>query len=49
MRRLVIAMLTIVGGWIGWWLGDHVGLMTAFILSMVGTGFGMYFGRRLVA
>lgn len=47
MRKLLVTRLMIVGGWIGWWLGDQVGLMTAFILSMIGTGFGMYFGRRL--
>ena len=35
-----------IGGWIGWWAGEHVGLMTAFMLSMVGTGAGLYFGRR---
>ena len=36
-----------VGGAVGWWLGDRVGLMTAFLLSMVGTGLGMYAGLRL--
>jgi hypothetical protein len=40
-------MLMMVGSWLGWWLGDHVGLMTAFILSMIGAGFGLYYGRRL--
>jgi len=34
------------GGALGWWLGDRVGLMTAFLLSMVGTGAGMYAGVR---
>jgi hypothetical protein len=36
-----------VGGWIGWWIGDHLGLLTAFFLSMVGTGAGLYVGRRV--
>ena len=35
-----------VGGWIGWYLGAFVGTFTAFIISIVGTGFGMYAGRR---
>jgi len=35
-----------VCGWIGWWLGDLVGLWTALVLSMVGTGIGLYLGRR---
>jgi hypothetical protein len=34
-------------GSIGWWMGAPVGVMTAFFLSMVGTGLGMYAGRRL--
>jgi uncharacterized membrane protein YeaQ/YmgE (transglycosylase-associated protein family) len=38
-----------VGGWLGWWIGDHVGLFTAFIVSMVGTGAGLYFGRRIAS
>jgi uncharacterized membrane protein YeaQ/YmgE (transglycosylase-associated protein family) len=33
-------------GAIGWWAGDRVGLMTAFILSTVGSGVGLYAGRR---
>jgi hypothetical protein len=37
---------TLVGS-IGWWMGERVGFMTAFILSMIGTGVGMYAGRRL--
>ena len=37
---------TLVGS-IGWWLGERVGFMTAFILSVIGTGIGMYAGRRL--
>jgi hypothetical protein len=36
-----------IGGGIGWWAGESVGFMTAFALSMVGTGFGIYLGRRL--
>jgi hypothetical protein len=31
----------------GWALGALVGTTTAFILSMVGTGVGMYYGRRI--
>ena len=36
-----------VGGAIGWWLGARVGIMTAFIVSMLGTGIGVYAGRRI--
>jgi hypothetical protein len=34
-----------VGGAIGWWAGDRVGLLSAFLLSIVGTGVGLYVGR----
>jgi hypothetical protein len=37
---------TILGA-IGWWIGDRVGLMTAFILSTIATGIGLYAGRRI--
>ena len=36
-----------LGGAIGWWLGNLVGIMTAVILSAVGTGVGIYAARRL--
>jgi hypothetical protein len=39
---------TILGG-IGWWAGAMEGMFTAFVLSMVGTGVGLYLGRRLAA
>lgn len=36
-----------LGGTVGWWLGAKVGIMTAFMFSMVGTGAGIYLGRRI--
>ena len=36
-----------VGGYVGWAAGEPVGLFTAFAISMVGTGAGMYVGRRI--
>ncbi len=38
-----------VGGSVGWWLGAFIGTMTAFSLSIVGTGVGLYAGRRIAA
>lgn len=35
-----------IGSYAGWALGAPVGLMTAFMMSMVGTGAGIYAGRR---
>ncbi|MFH2037059.1 MAG: hypothetical protein ABIJ45_11695 [Candidatus Zixiibacteriota bacterium] len=45
MRKVLI---TIICSGLGWWIGDFFGLMTAFILSMIGTGLGIYFGQRLI-
>ena len=38
-----------IGGWAGWALGAAFGTMTAFIVSMIGTGIGVYVGIRLAA
>ena len=35
-----------VGGAVGWYAGNLVGFMTAFMLSCVGTGVGMYLAQR---
>lgn len=47
MSRLLVLIGATVGGAVGWWVGDHVGFMTAFFLSMIGTGLGMYGGARI--
>jgi uncharacterized membrane protein YeaQ/YmgE (transglycosylase-associated protein family) len=38
-----------IGGSIGWWLGARIGMMTAFMVSIVGTGVGMYAARRFLS
>ena len=47
MSKLFAFIGATIGGWLGWWAGAQIGIMTAFILSMVGTGFGIYYGRRI--
>ena len=37
------------GGAFGWWAGERFGVMTAFILSTVGTAIGIYVTRRWLA
>ncbi len=34
-----------LGSAVGWWVGDRIGLFAAFLLSVVGTGAGLYLGR----
>jgi hypothetical protein len=47
MTRLFGLVGATMGSAFGWWLGEHVGLMTAFLISTVETGAGLYFGRRV--
>jgi len=47
MTKLLAFLGATIFGWVGWWLGDRVGLFTAFALSMVGTGLGIYVGRKV--
>ena len=47
MRKPLTILGAFVGSTLGWWLGSFVGIMTAFVVSMVGTGFGIYLGSRI--
>ncbi|MFL5466430.1 MAG: hypothetical protein ACJ79N_05120 [Gemmatimonadaceae bacterium] len=47
MSKLYSFIGATVGGYAGWALGANVGITTAFILSMVGTGIGIYYGRLI--
>ncbi len=44
MRKIVMmASVTIFGG-LGWWLGEDIGMMTAFMISTVGSLVGVVAG-----
>jgi hypothetical protein len=47
MSKLFMVIGSTLGSYAGWWLGAHAGVMSAFIVSMVGTGVGIYGGRRV--
>ena len=47
MTRLLGLIGAAIGSTIGWWLGARIGIMTAFLISTLGTGFGLYYGTRL--
>jgi hypothetical protein len=47
MRKLFSFIGATIGSYAGWALGAPVGITTAFMVSMVGTGLGMYFGHRI--
>ena len=47
MSKLCIFIGMTVAGWIGWWLGERFGMLTAFVLSGVGSMVGVYAGWRI--
>ena len=47
MTRVLGFIGATLGGALGWWTGAPVGTMTAFMLSTVGTGVGLYLGRKV--
>jgi hypothetical protein len=47
MEKLLVFFGLSVGGWIGWALGEPFGFFAAFVLSIVGTGLGLYAGKRI--
>jgi hypothetical protein len=47
MLKLYSFIGATVGSYAGWALGAPVGTMTAFTLSFVGIGLGIYAGRRV--
>jgi hypothetical protein len=47
MQKLLGFLGATLIGSVGWWIGARVGVMTGFSLSMIGTGVGLYAGRRI--
>ena len=47
MNKLCILVAMTILGWGGWWLGAKVGIMTAFVLSGLGSIVGVYVGWRI--
>lgn len=47
MKGLLRFLLMSIGGGIGWWAGDFVGIMTAVLLSSVASGVGLWFAIRI--
>jgi hypothetical protein len=47
MRGIFASLGAFLLGSIGWALGQLVGLMTAVVLGAIGSGSGIYYGRKL--
>lgn len=48
MQKILGTCVTFIGGTLGWYAGAMIGTTTAFVVSMVGTGLGIYFARRVI-
>lgn len=47
MRALAAFLAMNITGYLGWWLGSFIGIGTALALSIIASGFGYYYGRKL--
>ena len=48
LEKLIPWIIATVASYVGWYLGAKGGIFLAFVLSMVGFGFGAYFGKKWV-
>jgi hypothetical protein len=46
MRTLIGWLCALLFGWAGWWLGEHLGLAVAVIVSAITGAAGLYYGYR---
>jgi len=47
MNRLCIFLGMMVLGWVGWWIGARIGIMTGYFFSGIGSLVGVYVGWRI--
>jgi len=47
MNKTCIFIGMTLCGWIGWWLGKHIGLFTAYLLGSIGSLAGVYLGWKI--
>jgi len=47
MKKLILLITITIFSWIGWWAGEHMGIMTAYVISFIGSLFGVYVGVRI--
>ncbi len=47
MNKVFIFVGMTLLGWVGWWAGSSLGVMTAYVGSGVGSLLGVYVGWRI--
>ena len=48
MEKMLVLVVSTVGSSVGWWVGGHIGMMTAFMCSIIGLAAAVW-GRRRIA
>jgi hypothetical protein len=48
MQKLVVMLGMTVGGYVGWAIGAPAGVFAAFVVSVIGSGAGVYAARLLL-
>ena len=47
MKKIILLGSITIFSWMGWMLGDRFGIMTAYLLSFVGSLVGVYAGVKV--
>lgn len=47
MKKLIMLLAVVILGSIGWTLGRHTGMVSAWLLSSLGAILGVYIGWRI--
>ena len=46
MKKMMVFIFMTIFGSLGWAVGQHIGIVTAYMVSCVGSGVGAYAGIR---
>jgi len=47
MKKLILLISITIFGWAGWWLGANIGIMTAYVISVISSLLGVYVAVRI--
>jgi hypothetical protein len=47
MKKFFMIICLTIFSWLGWWIGAKIGLMTAYIFSVIGGMVGVYVGWKI--
>jgi hypothetical protein len=48
VNKLLALIGSFIGGYVGWWIATPLGFWGQFVVSMIGTAAGTYYGRKVV-